>query len=410
MLNDYIIDIRSREQLRRGIAGAYLDDFTDWLANRRYATETIRSYIFAAARFITWAHANSYETPSKLDHNSLAVYRTHLASAKHKGNRAHEGGNAYCGARRFLSFLCQTGVVPTNCPVLLPLEARFCSWMRQHRGVSEATLGGYNRVVRQLLEVLGSETRGYTAAQLRAFVLAQSRGFSHSKAETVITALRMFVRFLITYQECPAGLQYAIPRVAGWRQAALPHYLESTDIERIISGCDPSTPLGARDRAVLLLLARLGLRSGDVAELCLGDIDWTHGRLRVSGKSRRATWLPLAQEVGDAILHYLATGRPAVSGEGVFLITHAPYTPIRSRQVSSTAERAIRRAGIKAPSLGAHLFRHSAATGWLRQGMTLQAIGTVLRHRDVDTTAIYAKVDIDLLRQIALPWPEEVAS
>lgn len=155
----------------------------------------------------------------------------------------------------------------------------------------------------------------------------------------------------------------------------------------------------------MLLLARLALRAGDVAGLRLGDIDWAHGRALVSGKARRTAWLPLPQEVGEALVHYIERGRPAVGGDGVFLIIHAPFTPIGARQVCQTAERAIRRAGIKAPSYGAHLFRHSAATALLRQG--LQAIGTLLRHRDVDTTAIYAKVDVDLLQQIALPWPEE---
>ena len=199
----------------------------------------------------------------------------------------------------------------------------------------------------------------------------------------------------------------AIPRLAGWRKAALPSYLEPAVVERIIAGCDPSMPLGARDHAVLLLLARLALRAGDVAALRLDDIDWPHGRLRVSGKTRQEAWLPVPQEVGDAILHYLGTARPAVAQDAVFLITHAPYTPILPRQVSQTAERAIRRAGIDAPGYGAHLFRHSAATALVRQGLSLQAIGSLLRHRDVDTTAVYAKVDVDLLRQVALPWPEE---
>ena len=160
----------------------------------------------------------------------------------------------------------------------------------------------------------------------------------------------------------------------------------------------------------LLLLSRLGLRAGDVAGLCLGDIDWANARFRVSGKSRTPAWLPLPQDAGDALLHYILTARPAGSSDGVFLISRAPYTRILTRQISLTAERAILRAGVKASSLGAHQFRHSAATAWLRQGMTLQAIGAVLRHRNVDTTAIYAKVDVGLLRGIALPWPQEIMS
>lgn len=414
MLNDFIVDPSAQERLRRGGAGTHLDGFTAWLASRHYTDLTIRSYVLAADRFMTWWTGVSDDAALPgAHHSSLAAYRAHLTGLGHPGARAHERGNAYCGARRFLLFLRQAGLAPSTDQVDRPregLETGFRNWMHQHRGVCEITLDGYGRVVDRLLKTIGTEARLYTAAQLRAFVLSQAHGRSHSKADTVITAVRMFVRFLIACQACPDHLQHAIPRVAGWRQAPLPRYLEAADVERIIDACDPSTPLGARDRAIVLLLARLGLRAGDVAGLHLEDIDWTHGRVRVSGKSRRTTWLPLPQDAGDALLHYLATGRRAVSGDGVFLTTRAPYTPIIARQVSSTAERAIRRAGVKSPSLGAHVFRHSAATAWLRQGLTLQAVGTLLRHRDVDTTAIYAKVDVELLRQIAMPWPTEGAS
>lgn len=414
MLSDYIVDIGVQQRLRRGPAGIHLDTFADWLADRCYAVATIRSYILAADRFMVWwncaSNGGALPTPN---HSSLAAYRAHLTDGDHGDARAHQCSNAYCGARRFLLFLRQLGAIPHTDPgdrPQLELERRFRNWMRQHRGVRDITLDGYGRVVDRLLKDIGTEPSLYTAAQLRAFVHSQSQGCSHSKADTVVTAVRTFVRFLIASQECPDNLQHAIPRVAGWRQAALPRFLEPADIERIIGACDPMTPLGARDRSILLLLARLGLRAGDVAGLRLVDIDWPHGRIRVSGKSRHTTWLPLPQDVGDALLHYLATGRRAIVSDGVFVTTRAPYTPFISRQVSSTAERAIRRAGVEAPSLGAHLFRHSAATAWLRQGLTLQAIGTLLRHRDVDTTAIYAKVDVDLLSQIAMPWPVEDAS
>jgi integrase/recombinase XerD len=414
MLNDYVFDIEAQERLRGGSAGIYLDAFSDWLAGRRYAGATIRSYILAADRFMNWLNctrdAGALPLPG---YSSLAAYRVHLTGDGRGGKRAHERSNAYCGARRLLLFLRHVGSIPDAEPrgrPQLELETRFRDWMRQHRGVREITLDGYGRIVDRLLREIGTRPSSYTATQLRAFVLSQSQGRSNSNADTVVTAVRTFVRFLIARGECADNLQHAIPRVAGWRQASLPRYVESTDIERIIGVCDPSTPLGSRDRAILLLLARLGLRAGDIAGLMLADIDWKNGRIRVSGKSLYTAWLPLPQDAGDAVLHYVATARRADVGDGVFLTTRAPFTTIIARQVSSTAERAIRRAGVKTTSLGAHLFRHSAATAWLRQGLTLQAIGTLLRHRDVDTTAIYAKVDVDLLRQIAMPWPTEGAS
>jgi len=409
MLSTYVVDGKARDRLWRSAAGPYLDDFSEWLAGRGYRRATIGTYLRAAARLAAWAQMHQRPVPTGCDRASLVAYRAHLQQVTQPRRPTRwDQGNRYCGARTFVRFLRARGHVadePDATPVLLH---RFQHWMRQHRGTGAVTLGGYGRVLRQLLGALGEDSRGYTAAQLRAFVLQQAQGFSHSKAEMAVSAVRMFVRFLIAAQACPAGLQYAIPRMAGWGQATLPRYLPSEAVAQVLAACDPSTPLGARDRAVLLLLARLGLRAGDVAGLRLGDLDWARGRLRVAGKNRREAWLPLPQAVGEALLHYLRTARPAVAGDGVFLITHAPYTPILSRQVSATAERAIRRAGVPSPSLGAHVFRHSVATQWVRDGLSLQTIGTLLRHADVDTTAIYAKVDVPLLRQIAVPWPAEV--
>jgi site-specific recombinase XerD len=154
-----------------------------------------------------------------------------------------------------------------------------------------------------------------------------------------------------------------------------------------------------------LLLARLGLRAGEVAALRLQDIEWNEGTFRVIGKSRREAKLPLPQEVGDALLRYLQAARPAVPSEYVFCTLIAPWRPITRYVVKAVAAQAIRRAGVRAPSFGSHVLRHSAATGLLRQGASLQVIGEVLRHRSVDTTAHYAKVDVGLLQEVVRPWP-----
>jgi site-specific recombinase XerD len=187
----------------------------------------------------------------------------------------------------------------------------------------------------------------------------------------------------------------------------MPRYLPATDVERIIEACDSSTLLGARDRAILLLLARLALRAGDIVVLQLTDINWDEASLRFVGKGRRETRLPLSQEVGDAILTYLQLRGTRSGVDALFLSTRAPMDrPLSSVAVSSLVARAIKRAGIVAPSNGAHILRHSAATEMLRQGLSLEDIGAVLRHRSVDTTAHYAKVDLNLLREITQPWPE----
>ncbi len=407
MLSDYIHQKQSRRRLQKVIGTSILDGFTEWLVDQRYAKLTIRSYLFGVGDFTAWARKRGCRESSAFESSCLAIYRDHLIKSRGGARRAANLGNTLCSANTFVRFLRQQGIVAEVRDEIPLVVTRFGEWMRSHRGVRESTLANYHYVVSKLVETLGCQASSYSAAQLRAFILAESHGYSHSKAETYVTSVRMFVRFLIVHGECSDALQYAIPRVGKWGKTALPRYIEQDAVEQIIAACEPNTPIGLLDRAVILLLARLGLRAGDVAKLRLDDLDWINGRIQVCGKARTPAWLPLPQDAGDAVLQYLTKVRTRVATDRVFLIMRAPYTPILSRQITSTAARAIKRAGIATPSFGAHLFRHSAATGWLRQGLSLQSIGAVLRHSDLDTTAIYAKVDVRSLHQIATPWPGE---
>ena len=405
MLTDCYTEPSALDRLRLGVAGDYLDGFTGWLASQGYVKRTIRSYVPGVVCLLTWAR--DIEVPVKaLGNGVLEAYRAHLAELGTWRCRGIGSCGYFLAARRFVEFLEYSSVVTREDVAELPQVEEFCCWMRRHRGVKEATLRPYRRVVRQLIDAIGADAANYHAAALRSFVLERSTRYGRSQTETIVTSVRMFVRFLIATGQCAENLDHSIPRVAGWRDSALPRYLDASVVERIVSGCDPSTALGARDHAVILLLARLALRASDVAGLKLGDIDWEQGKLLLTGKSRRESWLPLQQEVGDAILYYLEHARPAVQREELFITTRAPYGPLLARQVSTTAQRAILRAGVKAPSYGAHVFRHSAATAMLRRGASLQDIGLVLRHTSIETTTHYAKVDIDMLREVAQPWPE----
>ena len=286
------------------------------------------------------------------------------------------------------------------------LVAGFCDWMRSQRGTKEKTLRWYSVVIKHVLEDLGTNPLVYRAESIRAFILGRTQGGSRSKAKEITSVTRTFLRYLIAIGKCRAGLDDAVPTLAMWRLSALPRYLPAADVERVIASCDRETAVGIRDRAVILLLARLGLRAGDVLQMDVRDIDWGSASIRVSGKSRRETKLPLTQEVGDAILEYLQKGRPPVQGTHLFVRMLAPWSPLRTSSVSGMVARAIARAGVEAPFHGAHVLRHSAATEMLRQGATLQQVGAILRHRYLDTTAHYAKVDVQRLQAIALPWPE----
>jgi site-specific recombinase XerD len=200
-------------------------------------------------------------------------------------------------------------------------------------------------------------------------------------------------------------MENAIPCFASWQLSSVPKFLAAEDVERIIQSCG-DYGFGLRDKPVLLLLARLGLRASEVAQLKFMDIDWRNGSIAVCGKGRRHETLPLPQEVGDAILLYLNQGRPSLKVPQVFITVRPPLRALTRASVTHIVRSALSRTGIKAPINGAHVLRHSAATTMLRQGATLAGVGAILRHRSPMTTAHYAKVDFGLLSEIAQPWPE----
>ncbi len=410
MLKTYFTRERTRTTYATAPAGPYLEEFSQWLEKRGFTTRTIRRCLFGATQFTMWAEAAGIAVPS-LDATRLEEFRCCLAQ---HGQLKYASGNPTprcMGAHHFFAFLSAQGIVsafagaaPSSAPPTLLDE--FEHWMDVHRGVTEQTLRNYRPILLDLLTTLDDRPEQLEAKNLRAFILARAHRHGKGKAKNVVTATRMFVRFLIANGRCAPGLDDAIPTIAMWRLSTLPQYLPADDVERTITACDPSPPLGARDQAIILLMARLGLRGSDVVGLRFTDINWQDATLVVSGKSRRETRLPLPQDVGDALLHYLEYARPPVEIDRVFITLMAPWGPISRSVIRQTAARAIQRAGISAPTSGSRVFRHSAATTMLRQGASLQTIGDILRHTSIETSAHYAKVDIDLLQQVARPWPE----
>ena len=291
---------------------------------------------------------------------------------------------------------------PLTSGLRLENSGRGCT---QHRGLTETTLDVYQGILVGLLEALGDDARAYSAEALRSFVLNRARPHGIYRAKSIVVAVRSFVRFLGATGRCPPGMEHAIPGFASWQLSSVPRFLVAEDVERVIGSCTDYV-FGLRDRAVLLLLARLGLRAGEVAHLKFSDIDWRNGSIAVCGKGRRQELLPLPQEVGNAILVYLNQGRPSLRVPEVFTSVLAPLRALTRAAVTQIVRSALRRAGVKAPVNGAHVLRHSAATTMLRQGASLAGVGAVLRHRSPMTTAHYAKVDFALLSEIAQPWPE----
>jgi site-specific recombinase XerD len=379
------------------------------LSELGYQPDSIRSHIAGARHFCAWLNRVGID----LGHTNDGTVRQF---AEHDCHCCDNGPGGPLSRRyafrvgRFAQFLADTGVTGASWPPKPSddgLVIDYLDWLRRHRGLSGLTVHSHRKVLRQLLPVIGADPSRYAAALIRSAILARKWLECPRSLKRTAYVLRSWLRYLGTVGHCPTTLVHAVPTIANWRGSYLPRYLLAADVERVITACDTQRPAGRRDRAILLLLARLGLRAEDVRSLQLTDIDWGRGQVRLCGKSRRETRLPLPQEVGDAVLAYLEDGRPPVPEPHLFLRSAAPWTPFtESAAISKIVGRALDRAGIvEAPSRGAHLLRHSAATTMLRSGATLETIGTVLRHRNITTTAHYAKVDVDRLRLIAQPWP-----
>lgn len=406
MLTAYFKKPQTQERYRSGPAGPYVEEFIAWLEARGYHPRHIRRLLRGVRRFSFWTQTGE-GTPWELDAQALEAFRRELQSQQRLRYPSGSYSDLFMGARHFVSFLEARGHVAAQRPAVPtpPLLEDFRTWMQTHRGLTTATLNNYHRFLLDFLATLGEDPTQYTASTLRAFILDRAGRHGGGHAKMVVTTARTFLRFLIAVGHCSPGLEQAIPTIAGWRLAALPYYLSAEAIERLLASCDLTTRLGLRDRAVLLLLARLGLRASDVATLRFRDLNWQTGTIQVAGKNRRQTRLPLPQEVGDAILAY-CEHRPPGNTESVFLTTCAPFNCLTRQTVSKVATRAMRRADIEPPVRGAHILRHSAATHMLRDDIPLPAIGAVLRHASVETTVGYTKVDLSLLQQVVQPWPE----
>jgi site-specific recombinase XerD len=245
------------------------------------------------------------------------------------------------------------------------------------------------------------------AADVVGFVQREAARLHHPKRSKLMTAaLRSFLQYAHYTGLISIDLRSSVPTVASWSMAALPRALSADEVQRLLVHCDRHTAVGRRNWAILLLLACLGLRAGEVVGLALEDLDWEVGELRVRGCGGDWDRLPIPRDVGAALVDYLRYSRPPCSSRRVFVRVRAPHGGFASSvAISSIVRRALERAGLDPPHKGAHLLRHSVATQMLRQGASLAQIGELLRHRSPQTTMIYAKVDLDLLRPLALPWP-----
>jgi site-specific recombinase XerD len=387
-----------------GPLAEYADGFRAALAGTGYTPLSAANQLRLMAHLSRWL-AGEHLVPMELTDERLDAYLAH------RRLRGYTCWLSRRGLRPLVGHLRGVGVVPPpEVALATPVEvllSHYRDFLLQERGLSTRTVAWSERVARQFLteRAHGGDLCLDTlvAADVAAFVVAVCTRRSVGSAKLVVTGLRSLLRFLHLTGRMEADLASAVPAVAGWRGASLPRALPAAQVRLLLASCDRRRATGRRDFAILLLLARLGLRAAEVAGLELGDLDWRAGELVVVGKGRRHERLPLPADVGQAIVGYLRRGRPRTTQRALFLRAKAPQGRLSGAGVQGVVRSACARASL--PPVGAHRLRHTLAAELLRAGATLGEVGQVLRHRSPSTTTIYAKVDRVALRPLALPWP-----
>jgi len=408
MKNRFAPSFTALSRLRCGPLALYLDDFKELLVQQGYSNPTGWKKIRLVVDLSRWMVQEKLSV-AQLNEKQVGIF------LKSRWRRVARRSGDQCTLVHLLQHLRRVDIIPPPKPAPLTpidvIEQDYGRYLRQERGFMSASVGQYLTVARRFLwnrfrsgKIRLHELR---TKDLSDFILKDSAIRGRRSAQLMTSVLRSFLNYLFQEDKTATNLATAIPATAGGRLSELPRYLEAAEVEKLLRSCDRRQKVGRRDYAVLVLLARLGLRASEVANLELDNIDWTAGELVIRGKGNRVDRMPLLQEVGKSVADYLKRGRPRCSTRRVFVQCKAPYVGFSGppNAVSGIVNRALARAGLNPVNHGAHLLRHSLATNLLRSGASLTQIGQVLRHQQMQTTEIYAKVDVHALRALAQPWP-----
>jgi len=405
IINDHVVLARAPD----GPFAAHIGAFAESRSALGYVRGSIHRQVLLAAGFSHWLKQKGVALRQvSPDHPSQYL--------RCRARRVRPCPGDAAALRHIMEFLRREGVIPVEkiaAPRRTPAERctqAYAEYLHDARALARQTIVNYVPFVRGFLrDRFGEEAvrlGRLTASDVVQFVQRHAPQLHLKRAKLLTTALRSFLRYARYRGKSSFDLAAAVPIVANWSMPSIPRAIGDDQIRQLLASIDRHTAIGRRDYAIVLVLARLGLRSGEVASLELDDIDWTAGHVSVRGKRGHRTALPLPGDVGTAITAYLRDGRPCSTSRRVFLRTKAPIGGFVSQSgIGSIVRHALHRAGIQAPTTGAHQFRHALATRMLRRGASLAEIGEILRHRHPQTTTIYAKVDVTALRTLALPWP-----
>lgn len=380
----------------------YVDGFRRRLLSLGYTSGSVANQLAVVGRFGRWLAVHG----RALDLLGVADIDAFMADQRRDGRRH---GVFRQGLALLRTYLIDVGAVPADQPATRDavdeLLDSYRAWLLHDRGLAATTVRRYLATARRFLgqRAAGVDLDGLSGVEVSAFLLAASAHGSVGGAKGHVAEIRSMLRYLFVTGRTPVSLAAAVPPVAGWHDTGIPPRLSKDTIRALLDSCDQSTPVGTRDRAIMLLLARLGLRSVEVARLHLDDVHWRIGEVTIRGKARRLDRLPLPVDVGEALTAYLTQARPQSELRAVFLTCRAPRRAITADVVGDLVQQACTRVGV--PVVGPHRLRHALATEMVCHGVTLIDVSQVLRHRDLATTAIYAKIDLESLRAVARPWP-----
>ncbi len=392
-----------------GPLAPYIDCFIGLLHDQGYTQNSAHLKVRLASEFSLWLKQKETSLQD-ISEEHIECYLRYRA--RHRRTRSDDAFTL----KQVLRLLHQKGGIAAEEPSseitpIRQLTEEFASYLQQDRGLATVTINHYAFFIRRFLAACFSDEKEIhlsrlCAADIVRFVQDQAKVLHPKRAKVMTTALRSFLHYGRYRGDIRLDLAAAVPAVANWSMASIPRAISAEHVQAVLASCNRKTAVGCRDYAILLLLARLGLRASEIVALTLENINWEAGLLKVSGKRGEECPLPIPVEVGEAIATYLQEGRPHSTSRRVFLRCKAPIRGLKGPSaIDSIVRHTLERAGIDLPHKGAHQFRHGLACELLRQGASLTEIGELLRHRSPNTTAIYAKVDLVSLRALALPWP-----
>ena len=387
----------------------HIESFAKSLREQGYAPQSVYRQVFLSAAFSEWLARRQLV----LRHVSAGLIPQYL---RYRFRHVKQSRGDAAALKHLVAFLRSQDAIPAEkAPACSGTSAERCArtyeqYLREACGLSQATIVNYVPFVRGFLkECFGDRAiiwSKLSAQNVMRFVERQARCLHPKRSKLLTSALRSFLRYARYSGKVKLDLSAAVPVVPQWTMTTVPRAIPTDQVRQLLNSINRATLVGRRDYAVLLLLARLGLRASEVAFLELDDIDWNAGQLRIRGKAGQRSDLPLPADVGKAIASYLRNGRPQSASRRVFLRARAPLCGFQGASgIGSIVRHQLQRAGIDAPTHGAHQFRHGLACELLRQGASLGEIGELLGHQSPETTRIYAKVDLEALRTLALPWP-----